>query len=333
MCDTSDCLLYALSGRGAMRWPSFKSAFHLLRQRLSGESVQNMEDPSPRHLLLRCVRALSELAYCDFDFDDTETVYVAPPFLARLPVGGHVSAVLVGARTPSLVADVHEMARQHGLTVNERISQGTAFGVPRSVTVDAPTPEELGRFAGQLGVAYSNDPPAWHITHFASGVPDYLSTLSWLPATEPAWSECGYDPQALSFSGFCDESDELRLTRHEERGRWKFALWNNGRRANANLDWSRFAIASIRHSRLIAYDIRRCLFAVPAACPLPPPLARAIALCSGRPAIRRFLPDLVLDIEQDRRLYDFYENVPLAIAEIVAEKLGQRLIHSNIETS
>ena len=101
MYENSDRLLFVLSGRGKMGWQSFKSAFDtLLRQAVEGEA--SLQKLVPRWALLNCVRTLEGMGHCDFDFDQGNAVFIAPPVLARLPRSGLAVAVLTGGTDSKL---------------------------------------------------------------------------------------------------------------------------------------------------------------------------------------------------------------------------------------
>ena len=328
MYEDSDRLLFVLSGRGTMRWQSFKSSFDSLL-RLTGGEQAAQQNFVPRWALLNCVRTLEGMGHCDFDFDQSQSVFVAPPLLARLPRAGQAVAVVTGARTPSLVERLRAAAKIIRVHVRVVPPPKDAVGIPSSIYVESPSEARIRKLSAGLGIRFPSEPPAWRFAQFAGSVNEYLESLDWLPTPAPDWSRFGYDPTALGFMGLHENDSCLRLSRHEVHGRWTYALWRNGKRATANLDWARHAVASELSQRLIAYDPGAQVFGVPFAAPVPKPVSRALGLCSGHSPTRSRSPRLAVDIIEKRRVFDLYEGVPRTIAELVAAKLGQGLRHAN----
>lgn len=331
MCDGRENLLYAISARGALSWSSFKKLFHTLRQRSVLERAGTNSVADPHKMLLRCVRVLGELGHCDFDFSDAGTVYAAPSVLFRLPVGGEPLAAFGGSRTPALVEALSVIGSRHSVDICFIPAPKDSFGIPQTITVQGRSPSTLASFAEELGIEFLQEPPAWQIAHFSGGIEGYMDSLHWLPASCPDWNSCGFDPERLQFAGFFDDRDELRMTRHKDRGRWHFALWKDEMRASASRDWGQFAVAASRQAHMLAYDARQCVFAVPSASPLPQPLARAVALCSGKPALSQLASPAGLDIAGDVRYFNFYQGVPPAIAHLVASQLEQEPVSLSLE--
>lgn len=324
MYEHSDRLLFVLSGRGKMRWQSFKSVFdRLLRQSVADEA--SLKSLVPRWALLNCVRTLEGMGHCDFDFDRSNAVFIAPPVLARLPRAGLAVAVLTGARTPSFIKRVRVAAKSNRIRVRITPPPKEAFGVPASIYLEAPSEARIRKLSAEIGIRFPLEPPSWLFAQYAGSVNDYLASLTWLPASEPDWSQFGYSPSHLSFTGLQVNDSHLRLSRDKIHGRWRYALWRNGNRATANLDWARHAVASERSQQLVAYDPAYQVFGVPVATPVPKPLSRALGLCSGHAPPRSSCPRLCVDIKEERREFDLYKGVPRRIARLVAAKLGQEL--------
>lgn len=318
MSHDSDCLLYAISARGSLSWLSFKKAFFTLFSN-HPSAADNVE---PKILLLNCMRHLQAIGHCDFDFSSGGQVFVAPPLLCRLPRGGLVNVVLTGARSPSLIEQLTEAASIAGAKLGMSHSDDVPFGVPRRIILESPVPDIIAEIGSAVNIPFCSEPPAWQIAQYAGSVDEYLETLNWQPASEPGWQDSAFDPFKLNFSGFYDATDSLRLTRHERHGRWEYALWRNELRASSDLDWARYAVAKSRSQRILAYDVRAGILALPSRAPLPFPLSRACGLCSGLGSFRRVGPISGLDIDPSLRWCEFYSDVPRAIVEKLSEKLG-----------
>jgi hypothetical protein len=320
MLDRSDHLLNAISSRGSVSWQAFKDIYYEVKSALSG--ANGISQPARRYEVSVCARRLQSLGHCDCDFSGSGTVYAAPPVLARLPFSGRVLAVLAGARTAAQIEAFAAAAKREGAELSIRHADVAAIGVPSRIIVECASPSALSQLAANTNTHYTEEPAAWQIASYAGSVGEYVESLEWLPATDPRWDESGFNPDKLSFTGFYDQSDSLRLTRQEVYGRWVFALWRGGMRANANVDWARYAVANLRGTRLMAYDPRNSIFAAASGAPIPSPLARALVLCSGQ------LPEAASSIkltprEAALRNCDCYHNVPKPIADLVFAKLRQ----------
>ena len=90
----SDELLVVLSRRGQVAWPTCRRYIDELYARLDDGR------PRPRYLETVAAITLQALGHAMVDFTDgSGVVRVAPRVLARLPVAGRPTAVLVGHRT------------------------------------------------------------------------------------------------------------------------------------------------------------------------------------------------------------------------------------------
>jgi hypothetical protein len=250
--------------------------------------------------------------------------------LARLPRGGAAAAVLVGSRTPDLLNDLAIAAARSNVSVEIGDGPAAVNGAPRRVVVEGLALTSLRDIAGRVGVRFEEQPPAWKIAQYSGSVDEYMQSLEWLPATPPPWAQVAFDPRRLAFAGFYDPTDVLRLAREDRFGRWEYSLWANGQRAGADLDWARFAIVNTRRQQVLAYDIRRAVLVAVAGIPVPFPLCRALALCSGSGPQRAYAPSIDLGLDAARRTCDFYYAVPPEIASVVFDKLGQHPYHISI---
>ncbi len=331
MSQDDDRLLYVVSARGEMSWAAFKDAFALLR------SPHPQDEPAPGAITLaryRARRALSALGHCDFAFGDgQDKIYAAPPVLTRLPQAGPAVAVLAGARVPGMTGQIEEVCAHAGSRLRVRAIQQDSAGLllPSRVTVEGGADRDYAMVAHELGITYAAAPAAWALAHFAGGLDDYLSTCSWRTGAEPNWPREDFDPEALRLGDRNPASSPARVSSYRNRVRHTrmHVYWAQGRWAEVDLDWGRYAMLRELGRRVLRYDPWRCLMAVPAGTPLPVLLERALVLCSG------FVPGEVwlaatAGAGQERR-HMVYRDVPAAIAGLVARKAGQALVEGGVE--
>jgi hypothetical protein len=93
-------------------------------------------------------------------------------------------------------------------------------------------------------------------------------------------------------------------------------------------DWGRFALMRALARDVLLYDPQAFSLAVPITMPLPKLLARSLCLCSG------LLPSEVESLWPGSRMKArVYRRVPLSIAELIANKLQQRLVFRTLCTA
>lgn len=328
-------LLHVVSAKESMSWRAFKSAFeYLLVTHRDRES--NGEDTEIGKYLYRTVRALDILAYCDFEFSHQSKVYASPPVLVRLPLAGLPQAVLVGARSPSSLSKVKKYVREASGNIRMNVEESSANTplVPQRVKVQADRPEALKTFASYLGVRFENTPPAWNLLSYAGSIEAYLDSLP-QPRTGrlETWpSPSTFNANGLRFEPASGNDPNVRLTRytHPTTTVPHFFLFNGDKRVEVDRDWGKYEILRRNKKRVLSYDERRFLLAVPSSISLPRLLARALSLCSG------YAPSFVQATELELSIvgawaYRLYRWIPPQAAQAIADKLDQRLIETKID--
>lgn len=327
--DESDLLLYVLSARGEMAWHTFKEIFEALFLRLASTRTAGVRDVKFRRFQTR--RALDALGHCDFAFNVSRgRVLVAPPVLARLPRSGLPEAVLAGSRSPRTIPRLREVAREHDALVSVE-SQKDLVLVPPRASVQTATVEDLREIATALRIEFTETPSAWALLHASASLDGEIAACHWQAETSLNWRRKDFDPTALQFTGRQSPAEPARLVRYTDPKRQtrRHYLTRGGQRALIDREWGCYAVLQAYDLHVLAYDRRQFVMAVPASAPLPPLLARTLALCSG--FAPSFLPAHAVSWQgPERRGFDVYRLIPPHIAQEVASKLGQSLVPQEI---
>jgi len=326
MSTPDDRLLYVLSARRALDWSAYKGAFDALHAPPINGAVGDLA-----RARARTARTLDALGHCDTHFDDwSGHVSVAPALLARLPMRGLPEMVLAGARSPTTIARLEaacEACPRHASVRIDGHDRGSPL-VPSRVSVQAEAIEDLAAIARSLKIALAEQPPSWALAHFAGSLNVYLGQIQLSSFPEPEWRREDYDPASLSFRetwAARNERDAVRLSRYSDPDRYvqRYLFWRGDHCAPVDRDWGRYALLRSVGAHVLLYDDRRGVMAVPSGAVLPRLLARALTLSSGRAP--HVVP--IRDMAGSGREpwgHVVYRDVPEQIADLIAEKVGQR---------
>ena len=319
MYDVGDILLFALSGRRQTGWGTFKRYFDEVYRRSTPvrRGVSDNNVANHRNLVLR---ALSCLGHIDLHSDKGEiAVVVAPPTIASLPILMSCRAILCGARSPGTVGDLKRAAEGSRVRVVVKSQTGISPYAPAQVELHGESTSAIQRIADSIGIRYVEVPPARLLAHGSVSLVEYTRGLVWSNDRELNWPRQDFKEDGVSFRGRTEPPRRRRLSRYQNpvTAAWHFRLWRDGESAEVDLDWGRYAIASESSLNYLRYIRERRSALVPMGAPLPPLLARAFGLCSGR------WPALVEnpDAGSFKRCYEF-SDVPPSVFNPVAQKLG-----------
>lgn len=255
-----------------------------------------------RHLIAEW--NLSQLAHAEFGKAARNGWRVAPPVLAAGDPCNPTQAVLCGARTPQLLREVLDAAR-------ELVAIHPQRGGPDAVIISATPPGELLAISRACGIPVQWNAPlvvlgaassphamalqetsvpvgAWIVTRFSK------TGLAWVPSSVR-------EAQAAVTGLFRFRSDQGSACILKERG------------TSFTIDpaHGKYRILK-RHHRALRYDAAREHLSAAVTCRPPELVQRALALCSGRlPEVR---DGLIVYAEVSRR-----------VAESAAALLRQRL--------
>lgn len=308
-----DALLFAVSARRQLTWHAFTDAIDAVF--IPDERVGT----NLRQVRSAIARLGSSMGHWDvIPEGQSARVCVSPPTLARLPWPGLPRAVLCGARSPDTLATVRETAARLGITARAVSQDHLHRYAAARIEVMADCSVGLVDFAGSLGVRYRPEPAAAALAAVCGSVDGYLRSLDWSAEADINWARRDFDPDALRLVTVPSGShrEGLTLSAYENPAGWarQDRLWRGDQWAAAQRDWARFAVLAERGRRIVTYDHHRGTLSVPRQVPLPAIPARALALCSGKAPVPR--PGDGLGTYE-------YGDVPLSIAAMLLEKMGQ----------
>ena len=329
MTDHQDRLLYVLTARREVSWPSFKQIFDCLT--LSLPHIPGGEVGRGRSLRSVAVQALDCLGHAEFEFTAaTSRVYVAPAVLVRLPVAGFPEAVLAGARSPETLQQIEQASVATGCMVqveSQSDHPDRSRLIPARITVRSENLSALEAASKKLRVPFVQCPSAWTLANLSTSLPKYLEDCSWQPAGDLNWIRRDFDPATWQFRPSRTNGDEVSLTRftNPRGGTYRHVLRKNCKSAVVDCDWGRYAVLAHRQLNVLIYDERQRLLAVPASTPLPKLLARAAGLSSGYAPV--WIPKAKVPWKSlETWGFDLYRGVPARIAELIASCVGQSLV-------
>ena len=321
MYDVGDILLFALSARRQTRWRTFKQYFDEVYRRSTSVRQGGSDNNVARNRNL-VLRALSCLGHIDWHSDTGEAVeVVAPPTIASLPTLLSCRAVLCGARSPSTVEALRRVAEGSRVRVIVNSQTGISPYAPAQVEMHGESTSAIQGLSHSIGFRYVEIPPARLLAHGSVSLAEYTRDLVWSNDRELNWPRQDFEEDSLSFRGRTESTRRRRLSRYQNpvTSAWHYRLWRDGESAEIDLDWGRYAIASELSLNYLQYIRERRSVLVPLGAPLPPLLARAFGLCSGRwPALVE-----IPDAGSFKLCYEF-SDVPPSVFNTVAQKLGMQ---------
>jgi hypothetical protein len=327
-----DLLLYTITAAREMDWATFKRVYTALHLR---EYAESQEEPTG-YSRSRSLRMLDSLGHVDVQFDlSGGRLFVARASLVRLPIVGRSKAVLCGARGPQTVADLKQAsAAVNGIIGVDVVAQesGPRF-VPDQVTVTAESPVSLSNLATALGILYVDPPPGLGILEFSASLQEYLDSCRWSASSELNWPRKDFDPAYLQFRWRYTSKAGARLSRYEDPIRQVplYRLWQSDVNAQVDLNWGRYAILQSDRVPVLLYNPDKYLLGIPASASLPRLLSRALVLCSGKES--RQVVSVSPKADTARHwTYDVYSQISHALARVLAQKLGQTLTTTNLDT-
>ena len=319
MYDLGDILLFALSARRQIKWGTFKRYFDEVYRR-STVTRQGEADRSAARHRSRVLRGLGCLGHIDWRSGTGELeIVAAPPTLASLPVLMSCCAILCGARSPSTVEELTRTARGAGVNVVVNSQTGTNPYAPARVELLAEDTSAMQEVADSVGLRFMEVPPARVLAQGSTSLAEYTRGLTWSSERELNWPRQDFQEDSGGFRGVREPSSSWRLSQYQNpvTSARHYRLWQDGKSAEVDLDWGRYVIARQSSMSYLRYVPEKRNALVPVGALLPPLLARAFGLCSGRwPALAEYP-----GAGPFRRWYQF-SDVPPSVFNIIAKKLG-----------
>jgi hypothetical protein len=244
---------------------------------------------------------LSELAFADFFIDGSNRWRTFVPLLGGLTDSSTVT--FVGGRTPLLVETLLRSAERASCQVEVHQSPDG----PDSIRVMGPS-EEIGAVAGEAGVRY--------VPHLAATLCGLLEPItSVISRAAPGAPPINWSVRSYDFDGLQWVDGLLHRTAYEYQSRHGPRRYYVRGPSHASLTLDRrnavYAAAHARRVPLLSYNEPDRELTVPRSAPLPDPLARVAAACSG-------------DLARERQGQLVYADVPAAIARTLMVAAGQR---------
>lgn len=317
---SADKLAYALSSCASTARPQYKRLFD--RIFLADATPLGFELDDVEHLRRETARNLEALGVCDFMYGEDDCILPCEPYLSMLPRAGLPAAVLMGARTPSMMARVRALARSRRSTILLAITQQPAFPLlPSRVMLQAVSLDVLQVAADTLGLRLLEFPTTGALLAYASSVEAYLVARTWQPHREElTWRRADFDAAALRFRGVTQPPAALRLSEYTHQRlahRREHFLVRGAEAARVDRDWGKYVLLAASGTAVLRYDAVLAVLFVPAGTPLPRIYARAMVACSG------FAPQMIEHADAGRGRV--FTRVPAEYAAALASKLSQEL--------
>lgn len=299
-----------------LEWMSETGSGDVRRLREHLQWVARSEGPSDgRRVTGRWLRDISNLGHAEIDWHSGRWS-IAPPSISLLP-DSDCRAVLSGARRAGLVA----AAREGDLGLDEipQAASGSDLAAPTALLVTYGSQSSLRAFATTLGATYSGSAPVRLAARIpairpgeqAAPPPKGSATLQFLESSEDQSYGVAPPDEASRPDGLYKLEIQGRAAHlYRTEGTWYHVDMAVGmflelaRRGESVVRWRR-----VRGGRR---DLGTVF--VDWGAPLPPLHARALVLCSG--LVPRF---------GSAGRTAAYENVPLAVARLIAGSLRQQL--------
>lgn len=289
-----DMLLYWMSNVGEGSWDRFR---HVVAE-LAGQDGDLSQ-------LRRSLRVrLSDFGHANFFIGDSSRWETLPPLAAGL-VGQGNTALLVGARTPQLLADLEGAAVRHGVEI-------LSAGSPDSPAIVRLTgaPAAMSACAMEARIDYADD-YAWRLAGKLVPIPSLLDRPRLHTDSAPInWAPRSFNLQSREWTEGVLPNAACEFTPRYGRPRY---FVSNRRRRLLEITGRRDAVYVAAHTQgivLATYDSATRTFVVPLSAPLPEAYARVACLSSG----------LRADVGQGRIVYP---GVPPDVGPVLLTALGQ----------
>ncbi|MGD0784318.1 MAG: hypothetical protein ABR969_00690 [Sedimentisphaerales bacterium] len=327
----SEDLIYAMSTRGIITIDEFNSLFRMVY----APGISDKQDSIDVDIRWQMVRLLDSLGYCEFDFDNRK-VYMCEPALVLSPAFGLPKAILVGARTPPLMKKIKEVVKTYKeKIILHYIPQSTAdFSMPALFCIEAIDIASINELAVKCGLSIDVDKPAaWGLANFSASFDDLKKSMQFSPFVERNWKRRVFNVDKLVFSSqghALQNSIMLIEYKNPIDQQSKHLLRDNDSAAEVNRDWGRYMALSYSQKQVILYNEKMQKLIIPVTVPLPCILARAVALCAGLVPKITIVSSQIGDIPPKHPVY-VHSGVPKIIAELISNKLGQKIYYSNFD--
>lgn len=310
-------LLYLLSEKKLLKYSDFKKHIEYLYR-----DVNNHIDHIPYSQIFR---GLSSLGYMDIGQKaqtGTTMVQVAPTTLVELPFM-QPAFLLTGMRTPELLKTFSNSFLDVRITSYKYLPD-TVIVYPEDRAGLKNWLENTAFQGNKLSsyIVMRDRPIAWDILELAGDLKSYQSHLEWLSGGDLSSVTKVFDVSSGFFKPFHSNrvTDDISLV--------EVSLYNNSyckyflfkkedhTQVQIDRDWGQFMVAYQSGTPVLKYNIQK--FELSSVYPFPYLFERGLALLSGCYPHRRKNPG-------DGVSHYVFQYVPEQIANLVSDKLGQKL--------
>lgn len=338
----SEEILWALNVLGKMSTSMFSrtlSDFCLIASDPGNQEIDF------RAIISKAIRLMDAVGLVELD-SKAGQVFACPPAIVITPAISPFIGVLVGTRTPGLVRRIQAFVARNKdqigiLTEPQEVwtsKEGGGFlnalRLPPSMMLEASDPSLFMGVGEETGIFVdSQTPAAWALANYSVGVNEYFGSLQKGDIRELNWQRRWFDNASLVFSRADHAGKQSLLVEYTHavtRDRIYY-YWEDGSATEVDKNWGRYLSLSRNRRKVLVYDPRTHCLMVPATVPMPPLIARAMAMCSGKiPCPGYACPAGAADLPPGHPV-DMYRGVPPEYASILARKLGQELTLSRVD--
>ena len=309
--NSGNHLLYLLSEKKTLKWNDFKKYIETL---YGGKALEK-----DKYFILNLSRNLNSFGYIDIgkDSKDNTIVTVTPPMLIALPYMAP-TFLLTGACCPELLHKIKEHFQSE--IRNHEFLPNTIIIKPENIEDLEDQLQEIVFQGNKLSdyIRICKTPVAWSLLEFSGSLVKYKESLNSDCSGDSSHIKEAFDIKTLKFKPFqLNLKNNVALVKiYHFKGFYKYYLFSiqnqKQKKVEVDLDWGKFFIINQHQKQVLNYNPKNFEFS--SALRLPLILERGLTLLSGLP----------LKYEKRRKAFVF-KNVPDKIAQLVAEKLGQKL--------
>lgn len=321
-----DALLAYLTARQIGKAEDFNQAFSAYRDQYNLR-IDTSKKPVHRWAL----EAYDWLSFLDFDYTQGRFV-VLPTALIPLPCQRGRAALLIGGRTPALLATLRQEAANYDVQMSFNAQQESDWLLPSIITFVSSDEQTLNgcepirQMAEAVGIPYLYQTlPQWAMLEVTGKLEEFKQNFLREPDERTptlGWTERLFNPNTLEFElpGIDTIDKMLALVRYDlHTWQQRHLLWINGNAYAVERDWGRYLLLHFLNRQVIYKSSISRAVAVPVTLPLPRLLNRAFTLTTGKLA-----PLRKLTINGQTRTYRVYENSGL-LADNYFRSLGQHV--------
>lgn len=295
----------------------------------TGNSDNNLRD-----IRRQVLRWLDALGYCEFDFNKRR-VYTCEPVFALLPSTGCKRYIVTGARNEKLISSLSSYIKKFKSSANllkvNQLRDKVIF--PDAIIIETVDDNIIYQCASELNINVLNKdlPASWLILNIMANIEEYERTFFLLPVSPiKNWSARTFSVNNLHFIRGEIESMNPRLVEYtnpiNQQKLHRYIKANEY--SDVDRELGRYLCLKYNKKRILLYDSRKQLLAVPSSVPLPRLLFKSIILCSGVIPKKFICSNQIKDIPGNTAM-EVFVGIPKFIAERVSVKISMELIEHN----